>query len=1147
MGSIDDASMQKLEKHLMLLKEEYTKLQRSYAELERKYSKAVATSDNDAGGEFSSFVSRLVLTVASLYGRTIYSDMTIKTHSKTMPAHKFVFHARSEEWREEILADVNELDWSEMEEDIAMALLRWIYMDVVDLQHDRLALGLLRASHRFHLPGLLGLCERALVASVGVRSCVRFYCVAEEVGAASLLDYCSGLISTHWDDLTTQDFEHMSGPLLFKMLKSKTKYPLHAAVRLLREDVVFLCIVENDGMLSELVNSVSEQGLLPLQMALMAKNIPIAQTLVKNGSANINAYDSEGSTILIDSVKRGDKFSADFLLEHNCLLDLTTRSTADTALHILCAYNSKVTDADVFRNMMDVGKSILAMKPNVNLQNRLGQTPLHLAIESCNSDMVHLLLSVREIDINLRTSDEKCPLELSLLQTTDNVDWNLELAAKLIKLGARPNPLKTETRDNLLQVLASRGLEKASVFLADYANLNHVNSCGLTALHIAAEQNLSKLTEKLLRAGASPNIQSSVADLKSALHLAVEADAVDVIEVFANFVVVGNGNENETASEGSPEAPNFNCKNANGDSPLSLSLLLKRTEIVPILIRGGADVNARNGQDMTLLHQAILNYDSDTAVFLLKQGADMNALTGDQESPLQLAIHCHMPQVVDALCTRGVALSAPNNKGDAPLWTALELEYEDVAQVLVRHGVDTDCWGPGPEGCQQTLLHRAIDENKEAAAIFLIRSQCDLDSPRQPGPNGEGSDEAKDKASPLHLCGQWGLTKVLQTLIDHGANVNALDVENKTPLHVAIENQHEEIISILLCHPAIDLKVRDKCGNTPFAAALTIRNHRAAQRILDRLPNAAEQMDSRGRNFLHLAIMKDDLESVLFLLAIQVDVNSRVHDANQSTPLHLAATSKNEMITRNLILAEARINERDAVQKTPLHIAAERGNLPAVSALLQNGSDFDAVDGEGNNALHISVRGGHLAIIRELLIESRINAEAVNHKGRNPLHELCRTGEDNNAAAICDLFIELMPKYPINAPDMDGNTPLLLAFMRGQAPICKVLVKNCACLGTENREGISIFNFKLATDQLLHKLLDQLPQESPWSESDLCQECNTKFSLTMRKHHCRHCGRVVCAKCSNNDVPILKFGINKPVRVCGVCFDVLQGVNGNMQ
>lgn len=109
----------KLEKHLKLLKEEYTKLQKSYAELERKYSQAAAANeDHDLSGEFSSFISRLVMTVATLYGRTTYSDITIKLKDKTMPAHKFVLNARSEEWREEVLMDKSELGkvWPSMRE-----------------------------------------------------------------------------------------------------------------------------------------------------------------------------------------------------------------------------------------------------------------------------------------------------------------------------------------------------------------------------------------------------------------------------------------------------------------------------------------------------------------------------------------------------------------------------------------------------------------------------------------------------------------------------------------------------------------------------------------------------------------------------------------------------------------------------------------------------------------------------------------------------------------------------------------------------------------------------------------------------------------------------------------------------------------------
>ena len=37
----------------------------------------------------------------------------------------------------------------------------------------------------------------------------------------------------------------------------------------------------------------------------------------------------------------------------------------------------------------------------------------------------------------------------------------------------------------------------------------------------------------------------------------------------------------------------------------------------------------------------------------------------------------------------------------------------------------------------------------------------------------------------------------------------------------------------------------------------------------------------------------------------------------------------------------------------------------------------------------------------------------------------------------------------------------------------------------------------------------------------------------------RHCGRLLCHKCSIKEIPIIKFDLNKPVRVCDICFDVL--------
>ena len=88
---------------------------------------------------------------------------------------------------------------------------------------------------------------------------------------------------------------------------------------------------------------------------------------------------------------------------------------------------------------------------------------------------------------------------------------------------------------------------------------------------------------------------------------------------------------------------------------------------------------------------------------------------------------------------------------------------------------------------------------------------------------------------------------------------------------------------------------------------------------------------------------------------------------------------------------------------------------------MSNDGDYTSVDDGINNALHVAVKHGHLAVIRVLLTESQINAEAVNMRGQNPLHILSHYGKDN-AHAVLDLFLESMPDYDINKPDVDGNT-----------------------------------------------------------------------------------------------------------------------------
>lgn len=236
--------------------------------------------------------------------------------------------------------------------------------------------------------------------------------------------------------------------------------------------------------------------------------------------------------------------------------------------------------------------------------------PIHLALVSGHDAMVELLLSKPDIDLNTRTLDDKCALQFAL--TPPQVTGPpFDIAKQLIEKGARPNYIYPDSGDTLLNILIKSNLESAAIFLSDHTNLNHINKRGLTALHIAAEMGQANLIKILLSKGASANMQSGIAELKTALHYAIESNSQEIVQAFVDY-------QSEQA-EGT-ECPDFNLKNSNGDSPLSLSLTLGHNSLVPLLIKGGADVNARNGQDQTLLHQAIVKEDPDTAIFLLEQG-----------------------------------------------------------------------------------------------------------------------------------------------------------------------------------------------------------------------------------------------------------------------------------------------------------------------------------------------------------------------------------------------------------------------------------------------------------------------------------------------------------------------------------------------
>lgn len=136
---------EKLNKRLSLLRDEYVKLQKKYTNLQARYEHLVSSSslpdikiekDFDLSNDQSAtdgrpvnFVQKIANFIASLYNNELYSDLVISYQNgeKQLRAHKFVLLFRSDKWSVPDLNKVDQLDFPEMNEDIANALFNWVY------------------------------------------------------------------------------------------------------------------------------------------------------------------------------------------------------------------------------------------------------------------------------------------------------------------------------------------------------------------------------------------------------------------------------------------------------------------------------------------------------------------------------------------------------------------------------------------------------------------------------------------------------------------------------------------------------------------------------------------------------------------------------------------------------------------------------------------------------------------------------------------------------------------------------------------------------------------------------------------------------------------------------------------------------------
>ncbi|KAM5172267.1 ankyrin repeat domain-containing protein 26 [Mantella aurantiaca] len=224
--------------------------------------------------------------------------------------------------------------------------------------------------------------------------------------------------------------------------------------------------------------------------------------------------------------------------------------------------------------------------------------------------------------------------------------------------------------------------------------------------------------------------------------------------------------------------------------------------------------------------------------------------------------------------------------------------------------------------------------------------------------------EVKDKdLSKLHRAAASGdVTKIRQLL--HKQDINQLDKENRTPLHLACANGHLDAVRLLVESKA-KLNLCDNDSRTPLIKSTQCQHEPCAAVLLehDADPNI---VDVNGNSALHLAALIPSLTIANQLLEHGANINSVNKDG--CTPLVLAATENHEEMVEFLIKEGADVNSKDKNGRTSLMVAAGNGQISLVKYLLQNNVDISVKDETGWTADDHAVMNGHHAC-SHLIIE----------------------------------------------------------------------------------------------------------------------------------------------------------------------------------
>lgn len=341
---------------------------------------------------------------------------------------------------------------------------------------------------------------------------------------------------------------------------------------------------------------------------------------------------------------------------------------------------------------------------------------------------------------------------------------------------------------------------------------------------------------------------------------------------------------------------------------------------------------------------------------VLLEYADVNSVSRSGNTCLHYAASSDNLELLSLLLDEdGINVDLLNNKKESALSKALYCKHEQVAEDLIKAGASTQI----KDRCGRTSFLIAALVGSVPILKRLLRSDHRYIDHR---------DNMENTA--LHLAAMKGQTDAIELLLKEDFDIQKVNVDKMTPLHMAARSGKHLVVAPLL---SIEGKsARSGKHGKPIVRSMSVN-----------------LKDIHGMAPLHYAAMWGYEYVLGRLLQNMCEINLRTEKSE--TALHLATQGGHIETVQSLLKNKADPSLSDGKGRTPLHIAAREGHLKIVKLFLRENVPTQKVDDDNQTACDLAHVNRHRRIVKEIKVQQKKTkrAEIFDEKLESSLHQQC--------------------------------------------------------------------------------------------------------------------------------------------------------------